>query len=184
MLPESIAHRLKWRFIMHQTSRPILASPPPAAPAIQRFLAMERTVVETIYHVCPTMHTSLLEPVERALDCDIETHGVRDPVGRHALFLTSLQHHLLVISPYEAMAWWFVVVLTHAVGAWGTVDGMTYFHPWISDATVSTLEDILDAETQDWTWDQSKACLDELDYAIRYRTAMVAMLLDGDDDTD
>lgn len=182
MPPPNVATRLKWRFIMHQTSRPILPSPPPSRRSLQRFLAMERTLLQTIHEVCPTMQTSLLDPVHQALDADIDVYGAEDPTGRYALFLLSMQHHLRIISPYEAMAWWFVVVLTHAVGAWGEIDGLTYFHQWISDVSVSTLEDVMTKETYHWTTGQIKECLDELDYAIRYRTAMIAMVLDDEDE--
>ena len=180
MPPQNLAQRLKWRFIMHQTSRPILASPPPSRRSIQRFLAMERCLLHTLMEVCPNVKTDVVHPLWKALDHDIETHGVRDPEDRHALFLSSVCHHLEIISPYEAMAWWFVCVLTHAVGSWGEIEGLTYFHQWVSDVSVSKLEEVLTTETYHWSKGHVKECLDELDYAIRYRTAMIAMLLDDD----
>ena len=74
------------------------------------------------------------------------------------------------------MAWWFVLVVTQAAGAWGPVDGLDYFHQWIDDQEVGVLESLLTNETIHWTQDETMSCLDELDLAVRYRQAMIHML--------
>lgn len=191
----NLADRLKWRFVMEQTSRPIPVPPAPSRRSIARFLQAEDQVLRVLDRVCSVSHqatvVTALQPMYSAMAEDLVAHRVacdipddRRPEDRIGLFVYSMRQHLDSVSPYEAFAWWFVFVFTQAAGSWGTVDGMDYFHQWLDDVGLGVLEDAVSVETYHWTAGHVKACLDELEYAIRYRRAMMEILRRDRDDDD
>lgn len=112
----------------------------------------------------------------KALHVDVTRVGTSELRDRYALFARALTEHMECLSRYELVAWWFVLVLTHAAGSWGDVHGLDYFHDWIDDQEMGVLEALLTNDTRHWTHDETMSCLDELDLAIRYRQAMLDML--------
>lgn len=186
----TLASTMKWRFVMHQTSRPVTdPKGPPSTRNVQRFLAMESAAVTQLARVlethrlttgCP-VETEAFRPMYDALRRDTERYGAIELDGRVALFTHALVQYLATLEPYAVAAWWFVLVFTHAAGSWGAVDGVEYVGQWLRDADLRAIEDLFTGQVRYWTRDNAKTCLDELDYAIRYRSAMLAVLLDDRD---
>jgi hypothetical protein len=116
-----------------------------------------------------------------ALRADIARYGAGPAEGRVELFTTAMVAYLETLSKSDLAAWWFVLVFTQAAGAWGIVDGVTYFHQWLGDTQLAVIEEAFTRDARYWTDGEARQCLAELDYAIRYRSAMMAVLLDDRD---
>jgi len=176
-----LVRRLSWKFILYQTSRPARSYPDPSRRSVSSYVTTESLVLDTIQGRCKmgenTHAVSIIQPMLDALERDIETYGSATLEGRQHLFSTALQRYIEDLTPYEAMAWWFVWIFTNATGSWGRVDGIEYFDCWTEDTDLDTLENLVTIETHHWTDASHKACLDEMETAFTFRAAMMDLFL-------
>lgn len=183
-MPHGLVHRLSWKFILHQTSRLERTYPDPSRRSVSLYLKAEFGVLGAIRRRCQLNDNAsianILQPMYSAFDMDVAEYGVEDLTGRHLLLSTALERHIDGVSSHEAMAWWFVFVFTHASGSWGRIRGVDYFDQWLEDADLDALENLVSIETHHWTETDVKACMDELEVAIRSREAMMNVILFND----